>query len=162
MESSTNIPLVHGIAMDNVGARGAVYLVLVVVLFTAFIKKSNQTDIPKIKNLPELPGVPFFGSLFLLGRYHARNCARLAKSYGDVFQARLGNRVCPSLSLNMLGSSILLTYLVEVHLRQLVRVRQRTLDQEPVGADLTTQVLDIPRSRLRNPGRVHPWNLALE
>lgn len=53
----------------------------------------SRTDIPKIKNLPELPGVPFFGSLFLLGKHHARNCARLAKRYGDVFQVRLGNRV---------------------------------------------------------------------
>ncbi|KAL2785360.1 cytochrome P450 [Aspergillus keveii] len=53
---------------------------------------SNRTDIPKIRNLPELPGIPVFGSLFLLGKHHARNCARLAKTYGDVFQVRLGNR----------------------------------------------------------------------
>ncbi|ETI27259.1 hypothetical protein G647_09942 [Cladophialophora carrionii CBS 160.54] len=53
---------------------------------------STRTDIPKIKNLPELPGVPIFGSLLLLGKHHARNCARLAKTYGDVFQVRLGNR----------------------------------------------------------------------
>ncbi|KAL7798959.1 putative cytochrome P450 phenylacetate 2-hydroxylase [Trichoderma afarasin] len=56
------------------------------------IRWMNKTDIPKIKNLPELPGVPLFGSLFLLGKHHARNCARLAKTYGDVFQVRLGNR----------------------------------------------------------------------
>jgi phenylacetate 2-hydroxylase len=53
----------------------------------------SRTDIPKIENLPELPGVPIFGSLFLLGKHHARNCAKLAKTYGDVFQVRLGNRV---------------------------------------------------------------------
>lgn len=57
------------------------------------IKWANRTDIPRIKNLPELPGVPVFGSLFLLGKHHARNCARLAQQYGDVFQVRLGNRV---------------------------------------------------------------------
>ena len=56
------------------------------------IKWANTTDIPKIKNLPELPGVPVFGSLFLLGKKHARNCARLASTYGEVFQVRLGNR----------------------------------------------------------------------
>jgi hypothetical protein len=53
----------------------------------------NRTDIPKIKGLPELPGVPIFGSLFLLGKYHARNCAKLAEKFGPVFQVRLGNRV---------------------------------------------------------------------
>jgi len=57
------------------------------------VKLANQTDIPKIKNLPELPGVPVFGSLLHLGKHHARNCAKYAKTYGDVFQARLGNRV---------------------------------------------------------------------
>ncbi|KAH8804586.1 putative cytochrome P450 phenylacetate 2-hydroxylase [Xylogone sp. PMI_703] len=50
------------------------------------IRWSNKTDIPKIKGLPELPGVPMFGSLFLLGKHHARNCAKLAQTYGDVFQ----------------------------------------------------------------------------
>jgi phenylacetate 2-hydroxylase len=58
------------------------------------IKWANRTDIPKVKGLPELPGVPIFGSLFYLGKYHARNCARLGSKYGDVFQVRLGNRVC--------------------------------------------------------------------
>ncbi|KAK5170234.1 uncharacterized protein LTR77_004820 [Saxophila tyrrhenica] len=51
-----------------------------------------STDISKIKGLPELPGVPMFGSLFLLGKHHARNCACLAKQFGPVFQVRLGNR----------------------------------------------------------------------
>lgn len=67
--------------------------ILVASIIALLIKWANKTDIPKIKNLPELPGVPIFGSLFLLGKYHARNCARLAKEYGDVFQVRLGNRV---------------------------------------------------------------------
>ncbi|EXJ61694.1 phenylacetate 2-hydroxylase [Cladophialophora yegresii CBS 114405] len=39
-----------------------------------------------MKNLPELPGVPISRSLLLLGKHHERNCARLAKTYGDVFQ----------------------------------------------------------------------------
>ncbi len=53
----------------------------------------SRTDIKRIKNLPELPGIPIFGSLFLLGKNHAKNCAKLAEKYGPVFQARLGNRV---------------------------------------------------------------------
>lgn len=79
--------------MECAGFREAVTFVIVAVLFTALVKVTNKTDIAKIENLPEIPGVPLFGSLFLLGRHHARNCARLAKDYGDVFQARLGNRV---------------------------------------------------------------------
>jgi phenylacetate 2-hydroxylase len=58
------------------------------------VKWLNRTDIPKIKGLPELPGVPMFGSLLLLGKHHARKCASLVRQYGDVFQVRLGNRVC--------------------------------------------------------------------
>lgn len=83
--------------MEYAGFREAALFVIVAVLLTAlvFFKKTNKTDIPKIQNLPEIPGVPLFGSLFLLGRHHARNCARLAKDYGEVFQARLGNRVSP-------------------------------------------------------------------
>ena len=71
------------------------YLILAVILtaLTLVYRLLNRTDIPKIKGLPELPGVPIFGSLFLLGKYHARNCAELAKKYGPVFQVRLGARV---------------------------------------------------------------------
>lgn len=66
-----------------------VAIVAVIYYLTKFL---SRTDIPKIKNLPELPGIPIFGSLFLLGKYHARNCAKLADKYGPVFQVRLGNR----------------------------------------------------------------------
>lgn len=79
--------------MECAGFREAVTFVIVVVLFAALVKVTNKTDVAKIENLPEIPGVPLFGSLFLLGRHHARNSASLAKDYGDVFQARLGNRV---------------------------------------------------------------------
>lgn len=72
--------------------QGITFFAAVSVLLV-LIKLANKTDIPKIKGLSELPGVPVFGSLFLLGKHHARNCAKLAKSYGDVFQVRLGNRV---------------------------------------------------------------------
>ena len=51
------------------------------------------TDIPKIKNLPEIPGLPLFGNLFQLGTDHARVAQKWAKEYGPVFQTRLGNKV---------------------------------------------------------------------
>lgn len=52
-----------------------------------------STDTPKIKGLPEVPGLPFFGSLLKLGTEHAKNAKKLAERYGPVFQVRLGNRV---------------------------------------------------------------------
>lgn len=61
-----------------------------------FIRYLNRTDIPKIKNLPEIPGVPIFGNLLQLGSNHAKVTREWAKQYGPVFQTRLGNRVCTS------------------------------------------------------------------
>lgn len=52
------------------------------------------TDTPKIKGLPEIPGLPLFGSLLELGTNHAKVAQGWAKKYGPVFQVRLGNRVC--------------------------------------------------------------------
>jgi phenylacetate 2-hydroxylase len=66
---------------------------IIAIIFFA-IKYLNRTDTPKIKNLPEIPGYPLFGSLLELGTSHAKVAGRLAKQYGDVFQVRLGNRVC--------------------------------------------------------------------
>jgi phenylacetate 2-hydroxylase len=51
------------------------------------------TDTPHIKGLPEVPGLPLFGSLFELGEHHALVAQRWAKKHGPVFQARLGNKV---------------------------------------------------------------------
>ena len=51
------------------------------------------TDTPKIKGLPEIPGLPLFGSLFELGSNHALVAQKWAKKYGPVFQVRMGNRV---------------------------------------------------------------------
>ena len=57
------------------------------------VKLSESTDIPKIKNLPAIPGVPIFGNLFQLGTDHARVAGKWAKKYGPVFQTRLGTKV---------------------------------------------------------------------
>ena len=64
---------------------------LVAVVF-AVIKIMDRTDVPKIKNLPEVPGWPLFGTLLELGDNHAKVAQRWAKKYGPVFQVRMGNR----------------------------------------------------------------------
>ncbi|KAL2841851.1 cytochrome P450 phenylacetate 2-hydroxylase [Aspergillus pseudoustus] len=58
----------------------------------ALVIYANQTDIPRIKGIPEIPAVPFFGNLLHLGQEHALNTLKLSKKYGPVFQARLGNK----------------------------------------------------------------------
>jgi phenylacetate 2-hydroxylase len=66
--------------------------VIAVVFF--LIRYFNRTDIPKIKNLPEIPGIPIFGNLIQLGDEHARRARQWVKKYGEVFQVRMGNKVC--------------------------------------------------------------------
>ena len=65
--------------------------ILVLILIIRFL---NSTDTPKIKNLPEVPGVPVFGSLLQFGQEHARVARALASKHGPVFQVRLGSKVC--------------------------------------------------------------------
>ena len=65
---------------------------LTVVLFF-IVRYLNRADVPKIKGLPEIPGIPVFGNLLQLGDCHARKAASWVKRYGPVFQVRLGNRV---------------------------------------------------------------------
>ncbi|KAF7558278.1 hypothetical protein G7Z17_g114 [Cylindrodendrum hubeiense] len=67
------------------------YAIGVVVIYL-LIKFLNATDTPKIKGLPEIPGVPIFGNLWQLGTDHARVTQKWAAKYGPVFQTRLGNR----------------------------------------------------------------------
>ncbi|GAB0136198.1 hypothetical protein EsDP_00004510 [Epichloe bromicola] len=66
-------------------------IALVVVVY-ALVRFLDTTDIPKIKSLPEVPGVPIFGNLIQLGTDHAKVAQRWVKKYGPVFQTRLGNR----------------------------------------------------------------------
>lgn len=68
----------------------ASFALLAVTLFT--IQFLSRTDVPKIKNLPEIPGLPIFGSLLELGNHHALTATKWAKQYGPVFQAKLGNK----------------------------------------------------------------------
>ena len=50
------------------GTRDLIYVCLAAVLAvgTLFVKYLNQTDIPKIKNLPELPGLPMLYDIQIL------------------------------------------------------------------------------------------------
>jgi phenylacetate 2-hydroxylase len=52
-----------------------------------------STETPKIRGLPEVSGLPLFGSLIELGRDHALVAQRWVKKYGPVFQVRMGNKV---------------------------------------------------------------------
>src|SRR3984885_7484646 len=72
------------------GSASIAFAILAIGYF--IIKYLNHTDHPKVKNLPEIPGVPLFGNLLQFGEHHAKVAARLAKKYGPVFQVRLGNR----------------------------------------------------------------------
>lgn len=68
-------------------------ITLITIVFFA-LRQLNRTDVPRIKNLPEIRGgLPLFGNLLQLGNEHARRAAEWAIKYGPVFQARLGNRV---------------------------------------------------------------------
>jgi phenylacetate 2-hydroxylase len=53
----------------------------------------SRTDTPKIKGIPEIPGVPIFGNLLQLGEHHAKVAGSWVKKYGPVFQVRLGDKV---------------------------------------------------------------------
>jgi len=60
-------------------------------------KYVNRTDVPKIKGIPEIPGVPLFGNLIQLGQEHAKVAQAWVEKYGPVFQVRLGNKVSKSI-----------------------------------------------------------------
>ncbi|KAG6002244.1 hypothetical protein E4U21_003304 [Claviceps maximensis] len=66
--------------------------IAIVAALYVVVRLLNATDSPKIKGIPEIPGVPVFGNLVELGTNHARVAQRWAKKYGPVFQVRLGNR----------------------------------------------------------------------
>jgi phenylacetate 2-hydroxylase len=70
-----------------------IYIAGVAVLGYFLYKFLYGTDTPHIKGLPEVPGLPLFGSLVELGTNHAKVAQGWAKKYGPVFQVRMGNRV---------------------------------------------------------------------
>lgn len=76
-----------------------------------------STDTPKIKGIPEIPGLPLFGSLLELGEHHAKVAQGWAKKYGPVFQVRMGNRVS-NLSLVRFSATLILIPHLEDRVRE--------------------------------------------
>jgi phenylacetate 2-hydroxylase len=70
-----------------------IYIAGVAVIGFFLYKLLYGTDTPHIKGLPEVPGLPLFGSLYELGTNHAKVAQGWVKKYGPVFQVRMGNRV---------------------------------------------------------------------
>lgn len=83
--------------------------IAVLAFIALIVKYLNRTDTPKIKNIPEVPGVPLFGNLLQFGSTHAKVAGKLAEKYGPVFQVRLGNRVCRILPCGRCHAITLLT-----------------------------------------------------
>ncbi|KAK7535948.1 cytochrome P450 [Phyllosticta citribraziliensis] len=69
-----------------------VQILAAVVAVYFLIRYFNRTDMPKIRGIPEIPGVPLFGNLIQLGTNHPKVAREWSKKYGPVFQVRLGNR----------------------------------------------------------------------
>jgi len=68
-----------------------VWIGIIIIIYFLF-KLLNSTDIPKIRGLPEAPGLPIFGSLFDLGENHSLVLSKMSKNLGPVFQVRMGNK----------------------------------------------------------------------
>ena len=77
--------------------------VAIIAIVFVILKVLSATDTPKVKGIPEIPGIPIFGNLLQLGVDHARVAKNWASKYGPVFQVRLGNRVCSVFSYGYLG-----------------------------------------------------------
>jgi hypothetical protein len=71
----------------------AIYIAAAAVASFFLYRLLFGTDTPHIKGLPEVRGLPLFGSLYELGEEHAKVAQGWAKKYGPVFQVRMGNRV---------------------------------------------------------------------
>lgn len=76
--------------LENTSPTALSFVLLVVGYL--FIRFLNATDTPKVKNLPEIPGIPLLGNLLQLGAHHAKVAGSWVRKYGPVFQVRLGNR----------------------------------------------------------------------
>lgn len=136
-------------------------IVAVAVVFY-IIRYVNYTDTPKIKGLPEIPGVPIFGNLLQFGVYHAKVAGELAKKYGPVFQVRFGNRVCGSLFRSRVPQFVFhMTKTVPAHcVCKYVRVRQGNLGDTTIGLDFKTYSTHIPFRSL-NLARLHDRDFSL-
>jgi hypothetical protein len=116
------------------------------------------TETPHIKGLPEVPGLPLFGSLFELGTNHAKVAQGWAKKYGPVFQVRMGNKVRTTKF--EAKSAETDTSITENRLCQLVRLCPPSLDHKSIRTDLTSHAPHFSQSRLLIPG-FHNWHFSM-
>jgi hypothetical protein len=138
-----------------------IYVAGVVVVGLFLYRFLYGTDTPHIKGLPEVPGLPLFGSLFELGTNHAKVAQGWAKKYGPVFQVRMGNRVrLPQKILSKMDRSGSLTSIAENRVRQHLRLGPPSLDHEPVGPHLPTNTTHLPHSCLFL-ARLHNWYFTM-
>jgi len=115
-------------------------IALIAVIFF-LIRYLNRTDTPKVKNLPEIPGIPLFGNLLQFGSSHAKVAGELATKYGPVFQVRLGNRVR---LLTADKSSATYSRRTADHICKHFRLRPSSVDYEPVSTDLAANIAHLP------------------
>lgn len=134
-----------------------IYVAGAVVVGILLYRFMYGTDTPHIKGLPEVPGLPVFGSLYELGTNHAKVAQGWAKKYGPVFQVRMGNRVTTT---HMFSMNHRLTSFPENRFRQLFRLRPPPLDHQPIRVNITPHASHLPQSRLLLPG-LHYRHLPL-
>lgn len=132
----------------------------VVTVFYLLYRYAYSTNTPKIKGLPEVPGLPFLGSLLAIGDCHARKALEWSKTYGPVFQVRLGSRrVGTSSSVIQTHMSCLTSRFTSF--RQHLPIRLPPLDNPTVCPDLPARTLHLPQRRLLL-ARLHHRHLPLE
>lgn len=86
-------PRAHAFVINSYMMALQTVAIAVITVVYLIIRYFNRTDVPKIKGLPEIPGVPIFGNLLQLGDQHATVAGKWARKYGPVFQVRMGNKV---------------------------------------------------------------------
>jgi hypothetical protein len=146
-----------------------IYVVGAAVLCILLYRVLYGTDSPHIKGLPEIPGLPLFGSLFELGDCHAKIAQAWAKKYGPVFQVRMGNKVrasrSPTRHCYKNGTILTMTYHqacaeelgalskkpslikhTENCLCQLIRICSSSLDHKPIRPDISSDAPHLPQS----------------
>lgn len=132
-------------------------IAIIAIIFVIY-RSINATDAPKIKGIPEIPGVPLFGNLLQLGVDHARVAQKWATKYGPVFQARLGNRVC--ISQLQTVPWLMLVHRIAHPLCEFLRIGEALLDHPPVISHLSAYLSHISLGSILIPG-IHNWHLTL-
>lgn len=133
-----------------------VVAIAVVVAIFLVVKVLSRTDTPKIKGLPEVPGIPIFGNLLQFGSEHAKVAEQLSKRWGPVFQVRFGNKV-GGFDAHRTTKTDKET---ENRLRKHIRLSPSSLDHKSISPDLPTKIAYLPHSSFKLT-RIHHRNLAL-